>query len=82
MKRSLELSEISALEDPAGKGAECERSMVLKFFEKDKGDKVARRTILFVSKRQKDAFVEQVRVLPPPPSLSRNLQSRVSKQCI
>jgi hypothetical protein len=63
VKRDLDVTEIAGIEKSTEKSSEdADRSVTFKFFD---NAKEARRTIMFVSKRQRDAFVAEVEKLNP-----------------
>lgn len=58
VKRNFTLTELSGVEEVAKELPDAERSIIFKFFET--ASKEARRQFLFVSKKQRDAFLEEV----------------------
>lgn len=64
VKRDLDITAISGVEATGDKpGDDADRSVTFKFFEN--GAKEARRVIMFVSKRQRDAFLIELEKLHP-----------------
>jgi hypothetical protein len=62
VKRDLDVNQLSRIENSTEKGVDAERGVTFNFFENGKEN---RRSILFVSKRQRDAFVAEIEKLNP-----------------
>ena len=62
VKRDLDVNQLSRIENSTEKGVDAERGVTFNFFENGKEN---RRSIIFVSQRQRDAFVAEIEKLNP-----------------